>query len=495
MSKQDEPNHLLQNTNGKLAFSNPFSSSPRASPGLSEQQRNQDISIANTGIGSLNPNDGHGPSQGIRFNAPVFRPSFSEDAQGPIHRALDPIAPDQREPVANDSYLPSGASASFRMMEGERPYPHLEAHSSSRERSLIGHMVDSTDDGPGPVMNHNPHPPPPGIFRQASLGGGISPFAIQRQNSFSNSLTPRHSVSQDNIQNNNSNYVSSALSGPPVTLNTAPAQQPPIIHDHVLASSPVSSVSAPSASSALIGSGISGQDKSFDSQIKTSPFLHDILDRVIRTEYAQRDLAREVGALTNKINFLVERLEHTDSRRSFSASPIPGMGNHNVNISPLAGGGLHQSNMGGGGRDDGDISKRLDALTNSVQQILMIQQHGHNNNNNGPHHPSFHGNGPLSPGGGGGPGPGGFDSMAPNISLNGPGIMGPNRPHSRNPPPPVRTWSAGSLDMPLRQDVHLSRPDALLNQKRRSVVGNLVRRDSAAVRISFLQTFTTLTQM
>lgn len=478
MSKQDEPNHLLQNTNGKLAFSNPFASSPRASPGLSEQ-RTYDL---NAGYGSPSSNDGTGPSQGTRFNAPVFRPSFSEDIQGPIHRALDPIAPDQREPgvlpLTNDS---AGASASFRMAEGERPYPHLEAHASSRERSMTGHFVDNTDDGSGLNMNQNPLPPSGGIFRQASLGGGISPFAIQRQNSFSNSLTPRHSVSQDNVQLNNSNYVSSALSGPPVTVNTSSTQQPPIIHDHVLASSPVSSTSAPSASSAFIG-GLNG-DKTFDSQIKTSPFLHDILDRVIRTEYAQRDLAREVGALTNKINFLVERLEHADPRRSFSASPIPGMGNHNMNVSPLAGGGIHQNNLGGGG-GDGDISKRLDALTNSVQQILMIQQHGHNNvNNNGPHqnHSSFHGNGPLSPGGGG-PGPGGFDNMpGPNIPLNGPGgIMGPNRPHSRNPPPPVRTWSAGSLDMPLRQEVHLSRPDALLNQKRRSVVGNLVRRDSAA---------------
>ena len=485
MNKQDEPNHLLQNTNGKMTFSNPFSSSPRASPGLSEQ-RTQDVGPASGGIGS----DGHGGyNQGTRFNAPVFRPSFSEDAQGPIHRALDPIAPDQREPntlpSANEPLLQSSGSASFRVTEGERPYPHLEAHPSSRERSLTGHIVDNTDDGSGPGMNQNSFPPPAGIFRQASFGGGISPFSIQRQNSFSNTLTPRHSISQDNIQNNNSNYVSSALSGPPVTLNTAPAQQqqPSIIHDHVLASSPVSSVSAPSASSALMGSSV--QDKSFDSQIKSSPFLHDILDRVIRTEYAQRDIARELGALTNKINFLVERLENTDSRRSFSASPIPGMGNHN--ISPRSvGGGLHQNNLGGVGRDDGDISKRLDALTNSVQQILMIQQHGPNNvnnNNNGPHHnhSPFHGNGPLSPGGSG-PGPGGFDAMAPNINLNGPGIMGPNRPHGRNPPPPVRTWSAGSLDMPLRQDVHLSRPDALLNQKRRSVVGNLVRRDSAAVR-------------
>jgi len=373
------------------------------------------------------------------------------------------------------------------MVDGERPYPHLEGHASSRERSMAGHVVDSTDDNSGISIN-NPLPPPPGIFRQGSLGGGVSPFSIQRQISFSNSLTPRHSVSQDNnIQNNNNHYVSSALSGPPVTLNTTPAQ--PIIHDHVLASSPVSSVSAPSTSSALVSAGGNGgvldRNQNFDSQIKTSPFLHDILDRVIRTEYAQRDLSRELGVLTSKINFLVERFEQADSRRSFSASPIPAMGNHNMSISPLGGNGLHRESIGGGsGRDDGDISKRLDALTSSVQQILMIQQHGHNNggNSGSHHHPPFHGNGPLSPSSGG-PGPNGFDGMPPNMNMgNGTGIMGgPNRPHGRNPPPPVRTWSAGSLDMPLRGDAHLPRPE-LLNQKRRSVVGNLNRRDSAAVR-------------
>jgi len=436
ISKQDEPSHFLPNANGNLTFSNPFSVSPRASPGLSEQ-RSQELGINNSGIGSQSLNvtgDGHGQGQVPRFSAPVFRPSFPEDAQMPIH-ALDPIAPDQREPntpnVANNPVFPissSGTSPSFRILEGERSYPQLEGHANARERSITGLIVDSPDNSLG-TSTSNPLPPS-GIFRQASLGGGISSFSsLQRQNSFPSHLTPRHS--QDNsIPSNNNNYVSSALSGPPVTHNTAPA--PPLVHDPVLASSPVSSVSAPSASSALVsavgggGGGAQERNQNFDSYIKTSPFLRDILDRVIRTEYAQRDLSRELGLLSN------------------------------------------------------NISKRLDALTNSVQQILMIQQHNHNNSGNSGshHHPPFHGNGPVSPA------DGGFDGMPPNMNVgNGSGLMGgpPNRPHSRNPPPPVRTWSAGSLDMPMRQDTHLSRPDGLLNQKRRSIVGNLNRRDSAVV--------------
>ncbi|KAG8798463.1 hypothetical protein FRC18_008625, partial [Serendipita sp. 400] len=127
-----------------------------------------------------------------------------------------------------------------------------------------------------------------------------------------------------------------------------------------------------------------------------------------------------------------------------------------------------------GGRDDGDISKRLDALTNSVQQILMIQQQNHG----GAGTTAFQGNGPISPTTLPGPGP--FDPV-PNLNPNGQSGSLPHhiRPHGRNPPP-VRTWSAGSLDMPVRQEPHLARPDALINQKRRSIVGSLPRRDSSA---------------
>jgi hypothetical protein len=424
LSKQEDGNGNSNNAGGSLAFgnskhvfSNPFPPSPRNSPGLADQG-------AQAGAGVS------GRPLSRQHTQPIFRPTFTDEPQGSIARALDPIAPDQREPfitVDSPSIKSQPPTAALRTAEGERPYPPMESH-VNRFSSDSGH-TDSPDD----LLNSRPS-----VFRQASLGPGFMP----RQNSFSNSLTPRHSVSIGN-----DHFVSSGLSGPPV-INTSN-----IIHDSVLPSSPVSSVSNPSAT-----------DRSFDAQIKNHPFLHDILDRVIRTEYVQRELSRELGALTSKINFLVERFEQADPRRSFSGSPIPGnlIGNNNNNmpIPPLG----PLPNVSG--REDGDISKRLDALTNSVQQILMIQQN-HVSPNNGP----FSNNGPVSPGG--------FDG--PNMNMGGLGSLGPPpRPHSRNPPPPVRTWSAGSLDMPLRQEPHLGRPD-LLNQKRRSMVGNPNRRDSTAV--------------
>lgn len=422
LSKQEDGNGL-GNSGGlygssKGLFTNPFPSSARNSPSVNDQ-RNPDP--AQAGPGTATSSDRPLSRQ---HTLPVFRPTFTDEPQSAITRSLDSIPPDQREPFITVDSPSMNPAAAYRSNEGERPYPPIE--SQFTRFSSDSAQIDGTDDN----LTR------PSVFRQASLGPGFMP----RQNSFSNSLTPRHSVSIGN-----DHFVSSGLSGPPV-INTSN-----INHDTVLPSSPVSSISNPSAT-----------DKSFDSQIKNHPFLHDILDRVIRTEYAQRDLARELGALTNKINFLVERFEPPDSRRSFSGSPIPGnpIGN-NMSISPLG----PLSNPSGS--QDGDISKRLDALTNSVQQILMIQQN-HVNPNNGP----FMGNGPVSPGG--------FDG--PNMNMGPLGGLGqPPRPHGRNPPPPVRTWSAGSLDMPLRQDPHLGRPD-LLNQKRRSIVGNLNRRDSTAVR-------------
>ncbi|KAG8762920.1 hypothetical protein FRC15_008217, partial [Serendipita sp. 397] len=253
MGKQDEMNMGMPNNRHLL--SNTMSASPRSSP-IPSERRSSEAGALNIAIGTPGSSSNDGPNQAPRFNVSVFRSPFNEDNQEPIHRALDPIAPDQRDPFNNiDSPSISAHPPLFRNMQGERPYPPLE-HTNSRERS-VSVQLDSLDDSPVP-----PGMLPVSIFRQGSFSG-ISPFSLQRHNS----LTPRHSVSQDN-------YVSSNLSGPPVTINTGP-----IMHDNVLASSPVSSISAPSASSAIAGS----TDKIFEAQVKSSPLLQEILDRVQRT--------------------------------------------------------------------------------------------------------------------------------------------------------------------------------------------------------------------
>ncbi|QRV90854.1 DEAD/DEAH box helicase [Ceratobasidium sp. AG-Ba] len=50
---------------------------------------------------------------------------------------------------------------------------------------------------------------------------------------------------------------------------------------------------------------------SFDAHAKASPFLNDILDRLIRCEYTNRDIHRELQGLTKSVAFLVERADQS----------------------------------------------------------------------------------------------------------------------------------------------------------------------------------------
>ena len=126
----------------------------------------------------------------------------------------------------------------------------------------------------------------------------------------------------------------------------------------------------------------------------------------------------------------------------------------------------------GGPREEGDISKRLDALTNSVQQILMIQQQQQLP-------PGFPPNGNLN---GRDFAP---DQVSPNSNGGTPPFGGPipHRPGQRTPGPPIRAFSTGNLDLSIRPELHTGGPPPnLLNQKRKSIVGNLGRRDSTMVK-------------
>ena len=57
------------------------------------------------------------------------------------------------------------------------------------------------------------------------------------------------------------------------------------------------------------------------------------------------------------------------------------------------------------------------------------------------------------------------------------------RPGPRGPNPPMRTWSAGTLDLPMRQ------PEPLPPQNKRRSVSGLLRRDSSGVRVIFAKNF------
>lgn len=449
-SKTDESPNPFTNPRGSFA-------SPRASPGLPDL-RSVDQAQKGPLFGAI--------QQPPRLNTPVFRATFEEHTSSYTPaRAMEDIAPDQREPFITVDSPPSSASPTrpgdptFKATGGERPYPQVEG-SFIRERSLSSHVETMEENATPPPLSSFPLRRP--LARQASLGAN-SVFPLQRQPSLTTTLSRQPS----------DNYFtpSPSLYNAPVAPNapqSVPSDQP------VLASSPVSSVSAPSATSAAIPVA----DKSFDAQAKTSPYLQDILDRVLRTEYAQRDLSREVNNLLTKVNIIVERLEQVVPQRSFAPSPIPGATGSlgpasHLSVSP-------PSSMNGpfglgGPREEGDISKRLDALTNSVQQILMIQQQQ-------TLVPGFPPNGNLNsrdfvP-----------DQVSPNSNGGTPPFGGPlpHRPGQRTPGPPIRAFSTGNLDLPIRPELHTGGlPPNLLNQKRKSIVGNLGRRDSTMVNPTF----------
>jgi translation initiation factor 4A len=127
------------------------------------------------------------------------------------------------------------------------------------------------------------------------------------------------------------------------------------------------------------------------------------------------------------------------------------------------------------------ISQRLSTLTSSVGQLLALQTQQHMQSVG----PTLGGSQIASIGS--------PQDIPPNQLLTPPLPLSgnvlstlPSRPEmraSRTPNPPMRTWSAGSLDLPVRPSDNLSAlrsSDALLRDKRRSVSG-LVRRDSAGV--------------
>ncbi|KAJ7507736.1 hypothetical protein B0H11DRAFT_2314048 [Mycena galericulata] len=208
----------------------------------------------------------------------------------------------------------------------------------------------------------------------------------------------------------------------------------------------------------------------FDAQLKASPLIHDILDRLVRCEYTTREIQRDVGDMQRKVNLMVERSlgiggqpEFKDpfavngNGHSFSSPPLnaprPSVGN----IAP------NQSNPSD---DLVSVSQRLDMLTASVGQLTAASHQIHasispltNNSMMGSGTPQL--------------------DLAPNQMMSPPGVSNssmlghglPNRPDLRPSPrapnSPMRTWSAGTLDLPMRPS-DPTRQDAMLRDKRRS---------------------------
>lgn len=418
---------------------------------------------------------GGGPNQ-IGFRVPNPRQqedrgsmstlSISPSEYRSVRSSPSPSSLDERDRDPRDnlrfpsSHSPSGGarlSPAFRQTEAERPYPNIEAR--TREASTKGTLETLPENTPQPRSSSDGVPP------------GSSPF-------FSNinprtSSTPPANISSSRSSSFNTNYNNSVFTS----------------------SSPVSSLD----SNSLIA------EHSLETQLKALPLIHDILDRLVRCEYTTREIQRDLGDVHRKVNLLVERsldnnANHVNNTNLSSQpefkDPFASGNPQPFNVSPMnvaraSMSGAIAPNQSAPSDDIGQISQRLNTLTTSVGQLLALQTHQRIQTTNvGMPNGQIMGGNNL------------HQDLAPNQMLPPPmqsnannlGHGLPTRPDLRQPRapnPPMRTWSAGTLDLPMRPSDtgSLGRSNDRMRDQRRSVTGGaiagpgLMRRESTGVSV------------
>ena len=325
------------------------------------------------------------------------------------------------------------------------------------------------------------------IVRPMDATKQFPPFesVVAREPSISSSLDAVSAI-EEPAYSPSENGSSLPVSGPPPTLRQSTSSsvgiqnrsRSPFSNSLVIASSsPVSS----------LGSGgqfTSNMDysSSFEAQLRSSPVINDILERLARCEISTREIHRNLNDVHRKVDILLDRSMGFTSQPEFKDPFAPASSSSSISGPPS---GMSRLSISGNlapnqqpSDDIIQISQRLNTLTSSVGQLLALQTQQHMQGV-GPTLATIGPSQDIPPN----------QLLTPPLPLSG-NVLGhtlPNRPEiraSRTPNPPMRTWSAGSLDLPVvRPSDNLSAlrgSDALLRDKRRSVSG-LVRRDSAGV--------------
>ena len=227
---------------------------------------------------------------------------------------------------------------------------------------------------------------------------------------------------------------------------------------------------------------------SFEAQLKTSPVIRELLERLTRCEISNNAIQRELESVHRSINILVERVVSTgpmNGEPEFKNPFAPSASSRS--LTPSTGIGPLQQTSPHGQPSKNDeltqISQRINTLTSSVGQLLALQTQQHMNSLSHTFDPrqslvpqpsmDIAPNQIVTP-----PNQG---SLMPLLS-NRPDL----RPTPRTPNPPMRTWSVGTLELPARlADPSMGRQDSSMRDKRKSVV-NLARRDSSGVRVHII---------
>ncbi|KAF9500153.1 hypothetical protein BDN71DRAFT_1440718 [Pleurotus eryngii] len=385
---------------------------------------------------------GLGPQIQTRDQDRSSMSSFSPSEYRSARSSPSPPRSDQggtNEPGNNHRQSPVSVdivrrSPTFRQVDASRPYPAIETR--VREPSMLG-SLESLPEGEDTQIT-------PGPFPTNGHQASPSPFSSMQQEARGQFSTPPVAINR-----------SSSSHGAPAGVFPS--------------SSPVSSLDS--------GSQFAASDHLvLEAQLRSSPVIRGILERLQRCEYATSAIQRDLSDVNRKVSLLVERTlassnepEFKDPFASTNGTFTPSLGRHRPSIGNIA------PNQSPPVDDVTSISQRLNTLTSSVGQLLALQtqqlQNATLNNER------ILGSASYSPA-----------DLAPN-QIHSPNILGhglPSRPDMRPSPrvpsAPMRTWSAGNLDLPVRpSDPNIiSRQDAILRDKRRSVSG-LVRRDSSGV--------------
>ena len=278
------------------------------------------------------------------------------------------------------------------------------------------------------------------------------------------------------------------LGTPPVMQESTSARST-FIHPPFVSSSPASSLDSGSHFAPSLEFSMSS---SFDAQLRASPLMKEVLERLLRLEDANKEIQRNLGDVHRKVDILVERaLNPTPSmglgtgmnapvefKDPFAPSSQPSQGFINSGLSGPRGSIANIAPNQMPPMDDvPTIESRLNTLTTSVTQLLALQTQQMQANNGVLQNAQMLAAG-LPPNDMGS----GLPPMMNTAASLGHGM--PGRSDARRMPnPPMRTWSAGTLDLPLRNESPaggMGRQDSIFRDKRRSVTG-LLRRDSVGV--------------
>lgn len=191
--------------------------------------------------------------------------------------------------------------------------------------------------------------------------------AVAREPSIASSLDAASATEEMSYHSISENGSSVPMSGPP----TLRQSTTPSIGIQNRSRSPYANNAVVAASS-----------PSFEVQLRSSPMINDVLERLVRCEISTREIHRNLNDVHRKVDLLLERSMGFSSQPEFKDPFAPGSSSGGLSglppqsISRLSVSGNIAPNQQSSD-DIIQISQRLNTLTSSVGQLLALQTQQH----------------------------------------------------------------------------------------------------------------------